>query len=529
MKNIYVSLAIVAGALCFSSCNDFLDKLPDDRASLDTFDKVKSILVDAYNTKAPDFLMEFSSDNVANNGKQYNVNSYQDEVYRFVPCTSQSNDTPKYLWNSGYASIGAANEALGALSTLGLGAQGDALKAEALLCRAWGMFQLANCFCMAWNPEKAEEYLGLPYPKVAGVSVDSRGTLKELFENINADIEEALPLLDDSYLAIPKYHFNTKAAYAFAARFNLYYMNYQKAFDYASKVLGSNPLKFLRDMPATLGLGATDFGNQYPRSDANIMLQTAYSIHGRTSYSSSYARYGHNRAITSAETFWARAPWGSGSTNNVLVESHKLYGGSPNVSYRRLQEFFETTDKVNNTGYPHIVDPVFTYDETILVRAEAACYLKDYDSAINDLNTWITAHTEATRGSAKRPTLTVESVNTFWDGLKDVPADFIETAGTTAKERGIKKPFHPQGFTVEPGTQTNMLQQVLFQRRIETLYQGYRFTDCKRYGIQYPHHVDNEPTLVFVAGDLRGAIQLPDEAIAAGLEANPRAEQPIVE
>lgn len=33
-----------------------------------------------------------------------------------------------------------------------------------------------------------------------GVSVSERGTLQELYENINADIEEALPLLDDAHL-----------------------------------------------------------------------------------------------------------------------------------------------------------------------------------------------------------------------------------------------------------------------------------------------------------------------------------------
>ena len=53
---------------------------------------------------------------------------------------------------------------------------------------------------------KANEYPGLPYPKQAGISVDERGTLAQLYQNINDDIEQALPLLNDSYLAVPKYH-----------------------------------------------------------------------------------------------------------------------------------------------------------------------------------------------------------------------------------------------------------------------------------------------------------------------------------
>lgn len=49
--------------------------------------------------------------------------------------------------------------------------------------------------------------------------------MKELYAKINKDIEEALPLVNDGIYKVPKYHFNKKAAYSFAARFNLYYKN----------------------------------------------------------------------------------------------------------------------------------------------------------------------------------------------------------------------------------------------------------------------------------------------------------------
>ena len=55
-------------------------------------------------------------------------------------------------------------------------------------------------------------------------------------------------------------------------------------------------------------------------------------------------------------------------------------------------------------------------------------------------------------------------------------------------------------------------------------YQGIRFQDLKRYGIEYTHFLDGEDPIVFKAGDLRGAIQLPDDVIKAGLPENPREE-----
>ena len=43
-----------------------------------------------------------------------------------------------------------------------------------------------------------------------------------------------------------------------------------------------------------------------------------------------------------------------------------------------------------------------------------------------------------------------------------------------------------------------------------------------RQGVSFSHNIDGEDAIVFKAGDLRGAIQLPTDVIDAGLEANPR-------
>jgi len=46
--------------------------------------------------------------------------------------------------------------------------------------------------------------------------------------------------------------------------------------------------------------------------------------------------------------------------------------------------------------------------------------------------------------------------------------------------------------------------------------------DLKRYGIEFTHLVKGEDPLVFIAGDLRGAVQLPNTVITAGLPGNAR-------
>lgn len=520
MKKLSI-LSLAAGMLALASCDSYLDKLPDDRAEVNSLDKAKKFLVSAYPNHSTNFVFYMSSDNVTDNGVLYVAQPNQQNAYKWQPIETEGNDDPKAVWNANYEAVAVANMALEALAGEE-SADAQALRAEALLCRAFAMFQNANMFCMAWNDSKADEYLGIPYPKVAGESVNERGTLRQTYENINADIEAALPLLNDGYLTVPKYHFNQKAAYAFAARFNLFYQNWDKAIEYATKALGGNPSSLMRDMDsyATLA-GVDDIHNKWIRSgeNCNLMFVDAVSTNGRAHMGDSrYKRFNHNRDIITTQTMWAKTPWSnnkSSAEENALQEARRMYGSNQAVYIPSLNEDFEIKDKINQTGYAHVVDPVFTGDETILTRAEAYIMKKDYDKALADMNTWLTAHCDVT--SPKFLTLTVDNINTTLDAIR-----MTEVPSRAVSEESIKKPLNPQGFTVEEGTQTNMIYVVLQMRRITTMYQGQRWLDIKRWGIEFTHHLDGEDNLVFKAGDLRGAIQLPYDVIEAGLEPNPR-------
>ena len=251
---------------------------------------------------------------------------------------------------------------------------------------------------------------------------------------------------------------------------------------------------------------------------ANLLLVPAYSLVGRAfRSSSSFKRYNHSREITTNETFWAKGPWGSGSSNNILYTSTMLYGTNQCVYFPRQVEFWEYTDKTGGTGYPHIVSVAFSTDATLLVRAEANALKNNLEASITDLNHWQTSHSKASAGKATRTTLTQESINTFMAGLA-YAADTIYTA----KDRSIKKHLHPQGFTVTAGNQENVIQMILQCRRIETVFTGERWYDIKRYGIYVTHNLDATQPLILQPGDLRYAIQLPASVISAGLPANPR-------
>ena len=484
----------------FISCNDYLDKLPDERAELDTNLKITQLLVSAYPSVTNNLLMEMISDNVGDNGRAYASPVLCEDIYRLEDTPEESTDSPYSIWGGYYESVAVVNEAIQGIEGLGNpeSLRGDL--AEAKLIRAYSMFMLAQTFCMAWNPEKADEYLGLPYPLVPEQDINAtyeRGTLRQLYEAINKDIEEALPYIEEASgkFSVPKYHFNTKAAYAFAARFNLYYMNYDKAIQYAGQTLGSDPTTVMRDYEPYRSLGRDDFGNRWIRSEeqANLLLMTAYSTSGRNMTWASSSRFVHNYDITAYETFWVDMPWGSGSSNNTIIYANKLYGSNQCVAFPTYEEQFEYTDKVAGIGYPHIVDPVFTGDMTILERAEAYCLKGNLDLALQDINTWIRTHCK-------------------------------EEEGNTNRDRSFRKHMHPQGFKIdaEGSDQECMLQFLLHMKRLESVFHGLRFADLKRYGIEYTHFVAGEDPIVFIRGDLRGAIQIPNTVQAAGLPGNPR-------
>ena len=251
MKKINIFNILSCGLLLFASCDDFLDTTPDNRAEIDTSAKITSLLTSAYAENSFILLTELSSDNTMDNGAQYTAyNEEQEDAYLWKDITTTGNDSPKSVWDANYAAVAAANQALKAIEDLGSPASLNPQKGEALLCRAYGHFTLANVFCMAYNPLTADKDMGLPYSEKPETQVFvkyERGTMAELYDKIYKDLEEGLPLVNDGIYSVPKYHFNKKAAYAFAARFNLFYHKYDKAIQYATVAVGDASVKNFRD------------------------------------------------------------------------------------------------------------------------------------------------------------------------------------------------------------------------------------------------------------------------------------------
>lgn len=515
MKKYNLLYIAVGAAMMFASCDDFLDTMPDNRAEINTVNKITSLLVSAYPTSTDIAMTEMSSDNALDNGSKFTVEEEaHEDAYLWNDITGTGNDSPKSFWDACYNAIAAANHALAAIDEMGNPANLQAQRGEALICRAYGHFALANTFCLPYNPETADKDMGIPYSEAPETEVSpeyERGSMKELYEKINADIEEGLLLINDDIYSVPKYHFNRKAAHAFAARFNLFYHDYDKVIQYANVVLGSVPEKMMKnwtnlvmntasnwDLRVDLYISATE--------PANLLLMPVSSSWGY--WGGPYdlgKRYGHAEAICKMETGRATGMWGAYGN---LLPFKNMWGFDEKLVVPKVGGYFFYTDKVNGIGYRKNVFVTFSADETLLCRAEAYALKGTLDKATADINTWIASHT---LGGLQ---VTTQDIVTYYGGIAKMPLD--------NSIRTIKKEINPRGFSVAEGDQKEMIQCILHLRRIETIHEGLRWQDIKRYGIEISHNREGLANDVLTVDDPRRAIQLPQDVINAGLAANPR-------
>lgn len=497
----YSAFTLLGGVLLLASCNDFLDELPDNRTEIDTQGKITKLLVSAYSKALPVVVHEQMSDNVTDRGIAYTWgdDNCHDAYYFKESFSSIGEDSPYALWERNYSAAAEANRALEAIKNMGDSHNLSAQRGEALLCRAYAHFTLANIFCQAYNPQSSSTDPGIPYVVDVNDKVFTkyeRGTVNEVYQKIDADIKEGLPLIDDNLYTQPRYHFNKAAANAFAAQFYLFYGDYQRAVAHATAAIGEDPTSVLRDFSEWSNLtGGGEYTDAWVRSTvaANLLLQGTVSVAGRMYVRS---RAVHTIALLN-ETLASPGPWGNTSLVYANYVRYYSSGSTPSYIFPKQMEYFVTTDPVQGIGYAYIMCVAYSVEKTLLNRAEAYAMLEKYDEAAADLSYFYVAAKGSVAGAS--------AINAFYENSSEM----------------YKKAIAPR-FTVNAGMQENMIHACLHARRILTLHEGVRMLDIKRYGIAYTHRVDNDADIPIVPYDKRLALQIPNLVISAGMEPNPR-------
>ena len=537
--NKYIGLSLLALSMGLASCNDFLDKLPDNRTEANTEEKIQKLLVAAYPTHDHMAFTEYGSDNVDDMGeKNPYTDRFIDQLYSWTDVTETDNQDPESYWMDLYQCIETANMALEGIESMG-GATTPTLKeakAEALLCRAYAHFMLVNVFAMHYDANNPNA-IGVSYVTETEKELNpqyQRETVHENYAHIAADLEAALPDVGESYYTVPKYHFNKNAAYAFASRFYLYYEKYDKCIEYSTKLLGTNPKTMLRnnqniaslprewpnDAPAPIALYYVDANRTH-----TTLLLTSYSSQW-VNFGPYYTgkRYSHNAYIGTNETINALAAFWGGDYTSYKAQVFRYSGTNLDAWLNwHTPKLFEYTDPVAGIGYRHTVYNAFTTDEVILNRAEAYTMQKDYNKACEDMTTWIRNTVVAARQNF---IVTTDTVTNF---MKSIDYAYDDE---DHMESSLKKHLNPKfEIDAEGSTQESMIQLILAARRYETLTEGKRWFDIKRWGIEIPRRTmtsGGAPASVtdwLKVDDPRRAIQIPQKVREAGYQPNPRPQK----
>ena len=532
IKNIiYKGSLMLASVAILASCSDQLDTLPDNRTTLDTPKKIAGLLVTAYPDRTPTLFNEWMSDNTDYMGAQNSQgNRGGDQYFFWQEQTEGGNDSPEQVWMFYYEGVYKANEALAAIEEQG-GPKSEILrnsKGEALLLRAYNHFVLANEFCRPYNGKTSTKDAGLYYATgiadfSAAAEQSVRGTVADVYAKIAEDIEAGIPLINDTY-EVPKYHFNKQAAYAFATRFYLYYEKWEKAKEYADKLLGSNPAASLRNyaalqaMPLSKSEQAVKIAEAYcsASADCNLLVQTSVSSAGMALAPwLTSKRYTLTNYLSETELFQSNNIWGTSS--NLIWKPFTVNQAESNFALlMKLPREFEIRNTTTGSGYLRTLNVDFTMDEALLNRAEAEIMLGQNDAACADMTIWMKNFFNT------NVTLTPTSVQTYF---KTVPYAYADAAKMVPS---FKKHISPR-FTigVEGSVQESLLQCMLNFRRIETVHQGLRWMDIRRYNIEIPRRligVNGRPSKNLdwlEKDDPRQVVQIPQSIRESGVAGNP--------
>lgn len=486
MKNIF-KYTLVSALLAFTGCqDDFLEQAVDQRTQLDTAEKISELLVTAYPQADYVTFTEALSDMADDKGPNaVLIEEENQDPYFFRDVENKEQGSPDLYWNACYAAIAAANHALEAISNAPNPAELTAQKGEALVARAYSHFMLVTLFSRVYDPATAATDAGIPYvtaPEKIVLGQYERKTVAFVYEQIEKDLTEGLPLINNNAYRVPKYHFNLAAAHAFATRFYLFKQDYPKVIEHANQVFGANNigpnlrpwLSVYRNLTAAEGLAIYTQATE----NANLLLVETPSLWARN-----YPRYRYGLSTRVVEYYFR--------SENVTGATwvYPLYTqGADNWLILKFREHFVREDLNANTGFPYTIFPLFTAEEVLFNRAEANLQLNNLEAARADLNLFASTR--------------IENYNPATHNISNAKlANYYRT-----------------GSNIRNG----LLNALLEFKAAEFAQEGMRWFDILRYKIPVRHETTDGQQLELGPDDPRRVLQLPQEVTLAGLARNPR-------
>lgn len=448
MKGKYsFKIAVLGLVLTFASCTDLLDVEP--RASIDSVTALTT--EDAINAAVNGIYDRLQSTNLygrdlvaipealADNGRATNKSGRLNPEY-------QNQINAHFIhWQTSYFAINQANLVLDALPKVEKMTQAnkDFVEAQALFIRGLLYFELMRAY--AYEPAveiKEASKGGVPLLKsgvvdATQIKLESRASINDVYESIYGDLTASIAKFTSSGRAATASFANKTAAQAMFSRVALYRGDYTNAAKYATDALAAGSVgRFqTRDTYVSAWRAAN-----HPESIFEIQYQTNENIGVNTSLQTTYTTLVTSGNRTQTGGFGDLVP-----TRALLdaYESEKDTLGNTIPDVRRsLYELgtagrgtaeIECTKFLGRSGQVNLDNiPVIRVSEMYLNRAEALARSGNEAGALTDLNV-------------------------------------IRTRAGLPAVSGL--------------TGASLINEILKQRRLELAFEGHRFFDMKRLGL----------------------------------------------
>uniref|UniRef100_A0AB33JLL7 RagB/SusD family nutrient uptake outer membrane protein n=1 Tax=Prevotella sp. GTC17260 TaxID=3236796 RepID=A0AB33JLL7_9BACT len=266
MKKIYINILLLAfaGVTTLSSCNDFLDVQPAGQLEQDVqFNDIRGFRDAMYGIYGKMASKELYGANLSYGfvdqlGQMFGYDNVESTSY-YISRYSYTRDDVKTLintvWGEQYATIADLNNILIHIDNAKFSHEElNYMKGECLGLRAFLHFDLSRLYCEDYAKSDATTR-GLPYSTTFDLKNKTLYSLHDTYKQILKDLDEAEALLANdntvevektatsNYLAGRAVFFNKYAVLATKARVYYAMRNYEKAAEYAKKIVESDNFK----------------------------------------------------------------------------------------------------------------------------------------------------------------------------------------------------------------------------------------------------------------------------------------------
>lgn len=337
-------------------CSDAFGLLPEMTAEKATLPGI-----------TPVFFACWDADRIANNESRYNIGFYSAEYKKIFT----ANMVQSYLGKvEGEQSLK------------------DRLYAECALIKAYSMFALAQTYCLPYTEDESNgQELGMTLKNSTSFEeTAARATLKETYDYIEANLEEALKLtnkmeyVNNKYLSVRG---SRAAANGLAARYWLVRGDYAKARDYADAALADHSL--LVDYNTEMYYSETPIYAANP-AGGQILIDYPYTGVNQTDYNDRFEWKEHIYYRSVYNGYWYFVP------SSQLLD---LYDHDYDLRYRyhivEHYSWYQNRSRFDWPGYVFFFKDSapsgITTAEMYLVKAEAQARLGDIDGGLRSVNT----------------------------------------------------------------------------------------------------------------------------------------------